>query len=396
MTVVDWVILGAVAVFALAGWMRGFVAGLLSFVGFIGGGVVAAWGVPRLLDIVAPTATWRPIGLIVGVLAGAVIGQIVASILGRRLRSHLTWRPARFVDHALGAALYVAALGIIVWLIASVLVLVPVGPVSDQVQRSRVVSAIDTLMPDPVRGAFARLQSVVASTTLTGAMAGVAHLSGPQVDAPDPAIVDGAVSVARPAVVRVSGSAPECDGIVSGSGFVIAPDRVMTNAHVVAGVARPVVQVRLGAVGVTARVVYFDPRADIAVLAADGLDAPALSLEPQQAASGADAVVAGFPNGGPFASSAARVRAQVTLHAQDIYGEGSATRSAYALRGSVQPGDSGGPLLTPDGRVLGMIFGADPQADTGYALTADMLDGPVAKAPSLTRRVDSGTCHIAE
>lgn len=396
MTVVDWVLLGAVAAFALAGWFRGFVAGLLGFVGFIGGGIVAAFAVPRILEVVAPTASWHAIALVLGVLVGAILGQVFASILGRKLRRGMTWRPARFADHVLGAALYVAALGIVVWIVAAVLVLVPFGPVSEQVQGSRVVAAIDTLVPDPVRTAFSRLQGVVASSALTGAMAGVAHLAGPEVAEPDPGVVDPAIVDARPSVVRVSGAAPDCGGAVSGSGFVVAPGRVMTNAHVVAGVSRPVVQVRLGAVGLSARVVYFDPRADIAVLAADGLESAPLRLRARPAQTGADAVVAGFPNGGPFSASPARVRAAVDLKAQDIYGSGSVTRSVYSLRADVQPGDSGGPLLAPDGRVLGMIFGADPQTSTGYALAASMLDGPIANASAHTDQVDSGSCHIQE
>lgn len=396
MNIVDWVLLAAVAVFALAGWMRGFVAGLLSFIGFIGGALLAAHFVPRLLDPVAKGAPWRVPALVLLVIIAAVLGQAIANPIGKRIRTLVKWSPVRFVDSLGGAALNVFALAIVGWIIASILILVPYPAVAQQVQQSKVLSTLDSLVPDQVRTAFSNLQSVVSSSTLLSAMSGVSHLAGPDVGAPSRAGIEAAVTAARASVVRVTGNAPDCGGSVSGSGFVIAPERVLTNAHVVAGVTSPQVEVHIGGLRSPATVVYFDAQQDIAVLSVPGLGSSALGVADGLASTGDDAVVAGFPNGGPFHAVPARIRTRVDLHAQDIYGDGDVQRSVYSLRANVQPGDSGGPLLTPEGLVLGMVFGADPQDDTGYALTNDAIRGPISGASSMSTPVATGSCHIKE
>lgn len=396
MNIVDWVLLAAVAVFALAGWMRGFVAGLLSFIGFIGGALLAAHFVPRLLDPVAKGATWRVPALVLLVIIAAILGQAIANPIGKRIRTLVKWSPVRVVDSIGGAALNVFALAIVGWIIASILILVPYPAVAQQVQQSRVLSTLDSLVPDQVRTAFSHLQSVVSSSTLLSAMDGLSHLAGPDVGEPSTAGTEATVTAARASVVRVTGNAPECGGSVSGSGFVVAPERVLTNAHVVAGVTSPQVEVHIGGQLSPATVVYFDARQDIAVLAVPGLGSSALGVAGDLAATGDDAVVAGFPNGGPFHAVPARIRTQVDLRAQDIYGNGDVQRSVYSLRATVRPGDSGGPLLTPAGLVLGMVFGADAKDQTGYALTNDAIRGPISGASGMTTPVPNGSCHIKE
>lgn len=396
MNIVDWVLLGAVAVFALAGWLRGFVAGLLSFVGFIGGALLAAHFVPQFLDPVAKDAPWRVLVLVLAVIVAAVLGQAIANPLGKRLRSLVKWTPVRMIDSIGGAALNVFALAIITWILASILILVPYAAVSSQIQKSKVLSTLDSFVPDPVRTVFSNLQSVVSSSTLLSAMDGLSHLAGPEVSAPNSAGTREAVTAARNSVVRVTGNAPGCGGSVSGSGFVVAPERVLTNAHVVAGVTDPVVEIHIGGEALKATVVSMDINQDIAVLAVPGLGSAPLGVATDLAKTGDEAVVAGFPNGGPFHAVPARIRAQLNLHAQDIYGSGDVERSVYSLRGSVKPGDSGGPLLTPDGLVLGMVFGADAQNDTGYALSNESISGAINSASGLTSAVDTGSCDIKE
>lgn len=396
MNIVDWVLLGAVAVFALAGWLRGFVAGLLSFVGFIGGALLAAHFVPNFLDPVAKDAPWRVPVLVLAVILAAVLGQAIANPIGKRLRTLVKWTPVRLIDSIGGAALNVFALAIISWILASILILVPYAAVSAQIQHSKVLSTLDSFVPDAVRTAFSNLQSVVSSSTLLSAMDGLSHLAGPEVSAPNEGGTDAAVTAARNSVVRITGNAPGCGGSVSGSGFVVAPERVLTNAHVVAGVANPVVEIHIGGEALKATVVSMDINQDIAVLAVPGLGSAPLGVATELAKTGDEAVVAGFPNGGLFHAVPARIRAQLNLHAQDIYGSGDVERSVYSLRGSVKPGDSGGPLLTPQGLVLGMVFGADAQNDTGYALSNESISGAITRASSLSAGVDTGSCNIKE
>jgi S1-C subfamily serine protease len=198
------------------------------------------------------------------------------------------------------------------------------------------------------------------------------------------------VQSARPSILKVTGVAESCRRRIEGSGFVYAPQRVMTNAHVVAGVAAPSVEV--GDRQLPARVVLFDPVRDVAVLAVPGLARPALAFA-GAASTGASAVVAGYPENGPFRSDAARVRGTQRARGPDIYQRSTVVREIYALRGLVQPGNSGGPLLDPSGRVYGVVFAAaadDPQ--TGYALTAKEVAEDARAGQAATARADTQGC----
>ncbi len=395
MTVVDWVLIGALVVFAIAGWFRGFVAGLLSFIGFLGGGLAAAFVLPGIVDGLIEAEWLKVAAVALGVLIVALIGQFAASMLGQRLRSGITWRPVRLVDNVAGAALNVFAFAAVVWIIASALAYLPVSAVSEQVTSSRVLVALDSLVPPQARNAFGSLRALVGQTDVPRVFSGLAQITGPDVDPPDPAAVTEAIDEARDSIVLVTGEAPECSSSVTGSGFVIQSGLVMTNAHVVAGIDTPAVRVRQGDEPLRASVVYFDPQIDIALLSVPALDSVPLPLAGESARSGDPAVLAGFPESGPYRAEPARVRTMVRAMGDDIYGQAGVEREVYVFRGVVLPGNSGGPLMTQDARVLGMVFGADEQAeDTGYALTASALQNALAEP----RRglADTGTCRLAE
>ena len=397
MNLVDWVLVGAVIVFALAGWRRGFVAGLLSFAGFLGGGLAAAFILPSILDALIETDWLRVLALGVGVLVSALLGQFVASVLGDRLRGSITWHPARVVDNVAGAGLNVLALAVVTWIVASAVAYLPVSMVSQQVTESRVLVALDSLVPVPARNAFSDLRALVGTTEVPRIFSGLGQITGPDVAAPDPADVTLEVDRARDSVVQVFGATPECSASVSGSGFVAADGLVLTNAHVVAGVREPIVRVRQSDPGLPATVIYFDPAIDIAVLDVPGLDARPLPLAPGLASSGDPAVIAGFPESGPYRVEPARIRTVVTALGDDIYGQAGVERQVYAVRGTVLPGNSGGPLLRPDGLVLGMVFGADEEAEsTGYALTGDELRSALAAASASDGAVGTGSCRIRD
>lgn len=395
MTIVDWVLIGALVVFAIAGWFRGFVAGLLSFIGFLGGGLAAAFLLPGILDPLIEAEWLKVAAVALGVLIVALIGQFAASILGQRLRGGITWRPVRLVDNVAGAALNVFAFAAVVWIIASALAYLPVSLVSEQVTTSRVLVALDSVVPPQARNAFASLRTLVGQTEVPRVFSGLAQITGPDVDPPDPASVTAPVDEIRGSVVQISGETPECSSGVTGTGFVIDDALVITNAHVVAGVDDPQVRIRLGDKPLPASVVHFDPEIDIALLSVPELDAAPLPLSKEPARSGDPAAVAGFPESGPYRVEPARIRTVVRALGDDIYGQAGIEREVYAFRGTVLPGNSGGPLVRPDGRVLGMVFGADEQAEaTGYALTvteiADALQAPRGGT------VDTGSCRVRD
>ena len=161
----------------------------------------------------------------------------------------------------------------------------------------------------------------------------------------------------RPSVVKIEGVAPSCQQALEGSGFVVSAERVMTNAHVVAGTRRLTVQTE-GGDSLAAKVVLFDSRTDIAVLDVPGLSAKALQFDDSSAKPGADAIVLGYPEAGPFTSTAVRVRETINLSGPDIYRTNQVLREVYTVRGTIRQGNSGGPMIDPDGDVLGVVFGA--------------------------------------
>jgi len=260
--------------------------------------------------------------------------------------------------------------------------------VSSAVASSTVLRTIDRLTPAPVAGALAQLRGFVLDEGLPalGELLETGPVTIQPVDLADPELAAAAASVAR-----VSGTAFACGRSLTGSGFVIAPGRVLTNAHVLAGVTTPVVELP----GLTARdgtIVYFDPVDDLAVLAVPGLNAPPLVLT-QTAADGQEGVINGYPFGGPFVTSPAEVLSIDTAQVFDIYRSSQNPREVYTLAAEVNVGDSGGPFLTTDGEVAGVVFAkAANTENVGYAMTMAELDPVAAQAPSLTEPVGSGEC----
>ncbi len=398
MNPVDWVLIGALIVFAWAGWRQGFVAGALSFTGFLGGALAGAFLLPGLIEERIEPGLARSLTLAGALLVCAAGGQVLLSYLGRTLRTGITWNPARLVDSAAGAGLNVLALAIVTWIIATAVAFLPQSSVTSQIRNSGVLVGLDSLVPDAVRNGFGQVRDAVGATAVPRIFSGLGEISGPDVQPADPLAADiAAIDDARGSIVRVTGSAAACRSSFSGSGFVIADGYVLTNAHVVAGVRMPALHVRSGEPLVDATVVAFDPKLDAAVLFAPGLEAPSLSFADGTPASGDEAVVGGFPGGGRYIARAVRIRALVTARGDDIYGDAGVAREVYSFRGDVLPGNSGGPLLNLGGLVLGMVFGAGLQDDqTGYAITGAQLAATVESGIGRTKPVDTGSCELRE
>ena len=208
----------------------------------------------------------------------------------------------------------------------------------------------------------------------------------------DPKVAHSAgVRRAEPGIVKITGIASSCSRQLEGSGFSYAVDRVMTNAHVVAGIASPTVQTVDGRT-LPAEVVLYDPRRDIAVLLVPNLDLTPLRFG-GPLSTGDSAVVAGYPENGGFTAGAARVRNQQNARGPDIYQSHQVTREIYALRAKVRPGNSGGPLLTTRGAVAGVVFAAAvDDSDTGYALTAKEVSGDAEKGATAVKEVSTQGC----
>ncbi len=387
----DLLLVVAALLFAASGYRQGFVVGVLSFIGFLGGGVVGAKIAPSLAGL-GPLANLPEavVGLLIVFLA-ASIGQVLATLVGGALRRQLTAKPARQVDAVAGAAISVVGLLLVSWLVGTAIASSPFPALASQVKRSAVLGAVDGLVPQQGKAFFASFRRLIDDRGFPQVFEDFTTPRFREVDPPDPALTNSeAVRRARGRVLKITGIAPSCSRSIEGSGFVYASERVMTNAHVVAGVREPKVEV--GGRKLNAKVVVYDPERDIAVLAVPGLSATPLAFA-GDAEVGADAVVVGYPQNGPFTATAARIRAQQDARGSNIYQSKTVVREIYALRGRVLPGNSGGPLLAPDGRVYGVIFAAaadDPSI--GYALTADEVRPDAVKGRSATERVSTRAC----
>ncbi|WP_426563935.1 MarP family serine protease [Angustibacter sp. McL0619] len=381
--------------YAIGGYRNGAVVGFFSLAGFVGGGVLAMWLLPKVFTASVTTAaqTRHVIFLVVGVLLAAVLGQAVGSTIGSRLRSRVRSGGARRVDSAVGAVASLLAVAVLVSLIAGAVRGGPSQTLSRAVGQSHIVAAIDRVMPSQTGRVFAGFRSLLDAEGFPRVFEGF----GPELIRPvePPDASSGQTTGVRKAagsVVKINGDAESCSRSQEGSGWVLASGVVVTNAHVVAGVRHPRVQVAGRGPRLDATVVVFDPVTDLAVLDVDGLEAPALERA-LDLSRGDAAVVAGFPLNGGYRVEAARVRDVITARGEDIYGEKSSVRLVYSLYARVRPGNSGGPLLDPRGRVVGTVFAKSlDDNSTGYALTMQESRSVLAKGLVATRRVSTGPC----
>jgi len=389
----DLILVVLVVAFAVAGYRQGFIIGVLSFAGFIGGGLIGAAFGPRIARSITVNLGWRAFAAIAVVFLGAMIGQLIASGVGVAMRSRLTWRPATLVDAAGGAAVSVISVLLIAWLIGSAVAYAPFPVISGQVNNSAVLRVIDGLIPATANEKFSDFRRVLVSGPYAQVFGALGAEGVPLVAAPDPRVVDSAaVNRASRSILKIVGVAPSCSHRIEGTGFVYAPDHILTNAHVVAGVTQGPEIITAQGAQFHARVVLYDPHRDIAVLYVPGLHRQTLNFTgPAQV--GANAIVAGYPENGPFQVTAARVGGTEEATSPDIYQSAQVTRQIYAVRASIEPGNSGGPLLSPGGRVYGVVFAAAISVrDTGYALTASEVQSDARRGAHATAGVSTQGC----
>ncbi|MEU8981711.1 MarP family serine protease [Streptomyces sp. NPDC048309] len=389
MDVLDLLLMLVILVYAASGYRRGLVAGCVSLAGFVGGAVIGVWVLPWIMDLVTAGTAAATVTAVLTVLVPAVVGHELAGRLALKLRHELDRGPLRVADGIGGAAANTLAVLLVAWVAASVLGASSSTVVTQSIRNSALLGAVQNAMPDTTPAWFSRATSALTEAGFPQVFnpfeneptAGVAKPSGDSVTA-------SATNAAKLSTVKVEGASGNQGR--EGSGFVYASRHVMTNAHVVAGIDRPTV--RVGGVGRSyeARVVLFDPERDIAVLYVPGLRAPVLSFD-DSASRGDSAVVAGYPQDGGLDLQAATVANRINATGQNIYNTDTVTREIYSIRSTVRPGNSGGPLLSTDGKVYGVVFArSTSDNETGYVLTADEVAGDARQAANATAPVDTG------
>lgn len=400
MNVLDILLVLAALWFAFVGYRQGFVVGVLSVVGFLGGGLAAIFVLPVIWRELTDGARPGYFGVVVAVVVVVVcasIGQVFTTHLGNELRRYITWSPARLLDATGGALVNVLAMLLVAWLIGSAVAGTALPRISKEVRNSQVLLGISQVVPEQANGWFADFSAVLAQNGLPQVFAPFSNEPIASVPPPDPKLANSpVVARAKKSIVKVVGTATGCDKVLEGTGFVFDEERVMTNAHVVGGVDAPTVQIGGEGRIYEATVVLYDWERDIAVLDVPGLQAPALEFAETDAERGDDAIVAGFPENGAFDVRSARVRGTIPADGPDIYHRGTVRREVYSLYTTIRQGNSGGPLLTPEGKVYGVVFAKSLEDDrTGYALTADEVR-PDIKAGSIDDLgpVDSQSCAL--
>ena len=390
---VDLLVLGLAAIAAVSGARQGMVVALPAFVGVLVGLILGTQIAPLLVSQFENVVTKVVFAVGVVVLLVA-LGETIGVYIGRTIKARVNASPLRGADNALGAIVQGLVVFVVAWMIALPLTsVVGLPDLTSSLKQSVILGKVDQTMPQAARVLSGDLQKLFDVSGFPQAMDPFNRTPLKDVEPPNSQLADSPVAKRLQAsVLKVRGRAPSCSRALEGTGFVIAPERVMTNAHVVAGTNEVTVEVGRGQFDAT--VVSYDPRTDIAVLAVPDLEATPLQFRSDEVQPGEDGIVLGYPLDGPYKSSPARVRERIPLlRGPDIYDAQTVTRDVYTVRAEVRSGNSGGPLVDPNGRVMGVVFGAavdDPE--TGFVLTAQQVQAMVQKAPTLTKRASTQGC----
>ncbi len=389
MNLLDWLLVVLVLAYALSGYWQGFITGAFATSGLLVGGLIGVWLAPVALGDAEPSVLVS-LGALFIVILCASLGQAVLQLAGSRIRDRLTWQPARALDAAGGAVLSSAAVLLVAWALGVAISGSGIVGITGLVRNSSVLAKVDQVLPAQADSALSAFNDVVGSGFFPQYLDPFApERIVPVGPGPQRLLTDPDVEDARASVLKIRGT-NECGRGVEGSGFIYSSGRLMTNAHVVAGVDEP--QVELGGDTVSAEVVHYDPDVDIAVLALDTSGLPALTFD-DEAREGDGVAILGYPQDGPYDVRPGRIRAEQRLRSPDIYGEGSVLREVFSLRGLVRPGNSGGPIVSSGGDVVGVVFAASvTDKDTGYALTAAQVARNAASGVANSNRVDTGDC----
>ncbi|MEO6605056.1 MAG: MarP family serine protease [Aeromicrobium sp.] len=389
MNSLDLLIILVLIAYAISGYFQGFVVNLIATVGLLLGGLLAVAVVPKILSGRTPTLTTSLIAL-GAVIGAAAIGQAIGTYVGTDLRDGLTWRPFRWVDAVAGSLLSMVAVLCAAWALGYSVSGTSIPYLSTASRDSSILDRVDDVMPTQASSVLRAFNKVLDANLFPRYIDPFENEEIKAVAPPDTStLANEGVREAAGSVVKILGEA-SCQRGIEGSGFAYAKDRIMTNAHVVAGVTDPVVVI--AGRRLDAEVVVFDPELDVAVLRVDGLELKPLDFD-RGGEEGDSAAILGFPENGPFDARAARIRSVIDLRSPDIYDKGELVRKTFSIRGLVRSGNSGGPLVSESGDVYGVIFAASvTDSSTGYALTAGQVAADASKGRSASQSVSTGKC----
>jgi uncharacterized membrane protein required for colicin V production len=367
-------------------WGSGFVRQFLASGGFFGGLFLGRWLESYTIGLVH-TPISRTVMTIVTVLGVALLCLIIGESIGIHLKYKLLDKRLNKLDNGGGALLSIGSILIGVWLLAAVANSLPPSELSMTLNQSKIISSLNRLLPSAPT-VIADVGKLIDPNGFPDVFVGNEPIPRGNVNLPALGDLLAAVNADKESVVRIEGQG--CGGVVSGSGFVVNSDLVATDAHVVAGIAHPVVQDSNGSH--TAQVIWFDPNLDFAVLRVSGLAGKPLTLNPGNANPGTPAAVLGYPGGGGFNAGPAAVLDEFEASGHNIYDSGLTLRSVYEIQATVIPGNSGGPLVAENGNVIGIVFAeSTTYSHVGYALTMSKVVSELQQARN-HQPVSTGAC----
>jgi S1-C subfamily serine protease len=393
---VDLLVIVLALLAAISGARQGVVIALPALIGVVAGAVAGIRLAPlvvELFDNPAAKVAFAVATLVFLVALGETFGVWAGRRFKAAVKQRVNTQKLSGIDQTLGAIVQGVVVLLVAWLIAVPLTGVAALPgLARAINNSLVLGAVDRTVPAQAESLPADLRKLLDVSGFPSIVDPFQKTEVAETAPPDMALQDSAiVQQLHDSVLKIRGTASSCSRALEGTGFVAAPQRVVTNAHVVAGTDETSVETSRGRL--SARVVYFDPEVDLAVLAVPRLQAPPLTLATDPAKQGDSAIVLGYPLDGPYTATAARIRNEITLQGPDIYDAKTVRRDVFTIRAQVRSGNSGGPLVDPSGAVIGVVFGASVEdADTGFTLTAKQVRSVVQDASSLSTRVGTGAC----
>ncbi len=389
MNALDWLLVVLVLAYALSGYWQGFITGAFATTGLLLGGLFGVWLAPVALGDASPSLMVS-LGALFIVILAASLGQAALQLAGARIRERITWQPVRAIDAAGGALLSALAVLLVAWALGVAVSGSRIGTVTPLVRESAVLGKVNDALPQSASNVLQAFNDVVGASFFPRYLEPFAPERIVEVGpGPKRLLTDPDVIRAEPSVLKIRGS-NDCGRGIEGTGFVYAPDRLMTNAHVVAGVDDP--EVEIDGTTEPADVVYYNPDLDIAVLSLDTGSVQGLPFDTTAEEKDGVAIL-GYPQDGPYDVQVGRIRSEDRLRSPNIYGDGSVIREVFAVRGLVRPGNSGGPIVDSDGDVVGVVFAASVTDDeTGYALTAEQVEESAEDGENSSDEVSTGDC----
>lgn len=387
---VDLIVILAI-IFAVArNWGTGFVSQFFSALGLIGG-ILLGRLIESYLVTLVHTPTSRIVIILICFFGLGLIGLSVGEYVGLNFKYRIHIKFFNSADNYLGSLLTVITVLAIVWLGASIVDGLPATHFRAYVQNSFVISNLNKIMP-PAPNIISDLGKIIDPNGFPDVFIGSEPIPNQKVTTPTLGDLTAVVNADRTSVVRIEGNG--CGGIVSGSGFVVANGLVATNAHVVAGISSPYIDDINGRHSAT--VIWFDPNLDLAILKTSGLAGKPLNLDlSTMLQPGKPGAVLGYPGGGPFTASPAAVMQEFEATGHNIYGNGATIRNVYAISASVIPGNSGGPLISTNGDVMGVVFAESTTYNhVGYALAMPKVASEINSAKKHQTTVSTGQCAV--